>query len=252
MAANLTTYRRQVARLIQDRSNLVVPSDELDSYINLARDDVAKMTGCLRCLIAGNAPFGSGSSPGLMTPGGMSPGIADTTVTTFATLPGVEKYAFEYARPFLIAQNQGFDRVLDLIDVAVSWGSASRPVMEWRSWEELQALARIYSVGVFSYPYMAAKQGDGTNQVLYLFPVPNQALEMEWDVTCLPAPLFIDANYEALPSNFTDAVPLLAARYCYLNSQRYGSADMMENIALGKLGIDRASSARGEVPSYYC
>lgn len=251
MAGNLTQYIVEVSRLIRDRAHIAVPTDELIDYINQGRNDVAKITGCIRCLIAGNAPFGGGSTPGLAIVGGATPGIADTTITTFATLAGVEKYSFAYAAPFLRAQYQGVASVVDLIDVAVSWGSASRPVMEWESWEVLQALGRIYSVGVFTYPFKAAKQGDGINQQLYLFPVPSQVLEMEWDATCLPLPLRTDNDYEAIPEPFTDAIKFMGAKYAFQGSQRFGSADIMEMNAYNLLGIDRAASERGGVPSFY-
>lgn len=247
----LQTYITETSRLIRDRANLVTPRDELIDYINLARNDVCRLTACIRCLIAGNAPFGSGATPGLAVPGGLTPGAQDTTITSFSTQPGVEHYHFGYAKPYLQAQFAGVESVIDLITVAVSWGSAARPVMEWESFEDLQALARIYSVGVFTYPFKAATQGDGINQVLYLFPVPSQALEMEWDASCLPKPLYTNSDYEAVPAPFTGAVKFKAAQYVYLASQRFGSADLMEAQFMQHLGIDRAASERGRVPSYY-
>ena len=247
----LSQYQVETARLLRDRSNIMTSKAELTDYINLGRNDVCRITGCLRALVAGNAPFGSGATPGLAVPGGMTLGSQDTTVTTFSTIPGVEKYHFGYARPFLQAQWEGYDRIVDLIEVAVSWGSAARPVMEWCSWEELQALARIYSAGVFTYPFKAAMQGDGVNQILFLFPVPGQALEMEWDCSCLPKPLYSDNDYEAVPGPYTGAIKYAASMYAYLGSQRFGSAEIMRGLMMDHLGIDRAASDRGRVPSYY-
>lgn len=247
----LSRYLLDTQRLIRDRSAIITPVSELTDYVNLGRDDVCRVTGCIRKLIAGNAPFGGGSTPGLMVPGGMTPGADDTTITTFSTLAGVEKYHFGYARPFLQAQHKGCDRVIDLIEVAVSWGAAARPVMEWESFEDLQALARIYSAGVFVYPFKAALQGDGTEQVLFLFPVPGQALEMEWDAICLPKPLHSDNDHEAIPHPYDGAVKYFAAKYVYQASQRFGSAELMEGQGMQHLGLDRAVSSRGQVPSYY-
>lgn len=249
--ARLSQYLTATARLIRDRSFIITPRDELTEYVNLGRNDVARVSGCLRALIVGNAPYGAGATPGLALPGGMTPGNDDTTITTFATISGVEKYHFGYARPYLKAQYAGFDRVIDLITVAVSWGAAARPVMEWESFEDLQALARIYSAGVFTYPFKAALQGDGVNQQVFLFPVPGQALEMEWDTICLPSPLYSDNDAEAIPEPFDGAVKYFAARYVYQASQRFGSAELMEQQGMQHLGLDRAVSSRGQVPSYY-
>jgi hypothetical protein len=248
---NLSQYIRDTARLLRDRSNILTPVDELTDYINQGRNDVARLTGCIRCLVAGNAPFGGGATPGLAIPGAATPGAADTTILTFSTIASVEKYHFGYAKPFLHAQFEGVDSVSDLIEVAVSWGSASRPVMEWCSFEELQALSRIYSVGVFTYPFKAALQGDGANQVLFLFPVPGLQLEMEWDATCLPKPLRTNNDYEAIPEPYDNAVKFFAAMYAFQATQRYGSATMMENMGLSLLGSDRVATERGRVPSYY-
>lgn len=247
----LANYQKDTARLLRDRSFIMTPLDELNDYINEARRDVCRITGCLRAHIAGNAPWGNGATPGLMSPGGMILGNADTTITTFATLPGVESYHFGYAKPYLQHQYQGYESVIDLTDVAVSWGSASRPVMEWEAWEVLQALARIYSAGVFSYPFKAALHGDGVNQRLFLFPVPSQALEMEWDATCLPKPLYSSNDYEAIPEPFAGAIKFRAASRAFMASQRYGSAENMDNQFASHLGIDRAAVERDRVPSYY-
>lgn len=247
----LANYQTEVRRLIRDRSGILVPTDELNEYINEGRRYVARITGCLRAHIAGNAPFGNGATPGLMVPGGMIPGNVDTTITTFSTLPGVESYSFGYAKRWLQAQYQGFDSVIDLIEVAVSWGSAARPVMEWESWEVLQALARIYSAGVFTYPFKSALQGDGVNQRLFLFPVPSIALEMEWDCICVPKALYSDSDYEAIPEPFDAAVKYRAAARAYMSMQRFGSAETMMGELASHLGIDRAAVSRDVVPSYY-
>jgi hypothetical protein len=247
----LQRYIIDTQRLIRDRTAIVTPVTELTDYINESRRLVCRISGCLRCLIAGNAPFGAGFTPGLAIPGGATPGIDDTTVTTFQTIPGVEKYHYGYASKFLQAQFAGVDHVIDVIDIAVNWNTASRPVMDWVSWDVLQALYRIYSAGVFTYPFAAAKQGDGINQQIYLAPVPGQALEMEWDAICTPKALNTDSDYEAIPKPFDGAVRFGAAMYAFMSTQRYGSADMMKDMMASHLGIDRSAVESGGVPSYY-
>lgn len=250
----LSVYQRDTARLLRDRENLMVPLDELTDHINEARNDVARVTGCLRTLIAGNAPWGSGATPGLGVPGAIVPGVADTSITTFATLPNVERYHFKMAIPWLKASKRGFGPVIDVTAVAVSWGpspASARPTMEWYSFEELQALGRIYSNAVFSFPFACATQGDGVNQEIFLFPVPSMALEMEWDAACIPTPLNTDGDYDAIPSPFDAAVKYHAAALSFLSTQRYGAADLMDTRFAEHLGLDRAAVGRDRVPSYY-
>lgn len=249
--ATLSNYLTDTSRLLRDTSMIYTTQAQLTDYVNSARRQVCKVTGCLRALIAGNAPFGTGATPGLMIPGGFTPGSADTTITTFQTINGVEKYHFGYANRWLHSQWQGFDSILDIIDVAVKWSTGARPTMDWIEWEELQALSRSYAVGVFTYPFLWSTQGDGANGQVFLFPVPGQALEMEWDCSCSPKPLYSDNDYEAIPEPFTGAVPYYAAFRAYLASQRFGSAALMMETFQDHLGLDRAASDRGKVQSYY-
>jgi hypothetical protein len=247
----LDVYQRDTARLLRDRQNLSYSLAELTDYINQARRELVRATGCLRCLIAGNSPFGSGSTPGLAIPGGMTPGSPDTSLTVFQTIPGQEKYHYGYANPLLQQLYSGVSGVLDVIAVAVNWGGSMRPVDDWLPWEYLQAYARSYSVGVFNYPFLWSTYGDGVNGQVWLFPTPGTQCEMQWDVTPEPAPIYSNTDYEAIPSPFTEGVKFFAARQAFLASQRYGAADLMFAEFDRELGLDRAASDRGKVPSYY-
>jgi hypothetical protein len=135
-------------------------------------------------------------------------------------------------------------------------------------WEDLQAYARSYNIGVFSYPFLWSSNGSGTKGQVWLFPVPqmwpppgtvasliNQFPggqgEMEWDVTCLPTWLASDSDYEALPESVTDAVAYFAAHLAFLGSQRFGMAAVMKTLFEEKLGIDNTAGDRGKTDAYY-
>jgi hypothetical protein len=256
--AKLSGYLVDTANLLRDSNFLFNSKPTLTTYINRARDQVAKQSGCLRALIAGQSPFGNASNPGTLIPGGGQPG--SPLVQSFSTLVGVEKYSFGYANPFLQANNQGYRAIVDVIDLAVSWGG-QRPSLNWMPWEDLQAYARSYNVGVFSYPFLWSTNGSGTKGQVWLFPVPQiiQAInaqpgaqgEMEWDATCLPTYLYSDDDYEALPDSVTDAVPFWAAYLAFLGSQRYSMAAVMKSEFNDKLNIDNAAGDRGKSDSYY-
>lgn len=258
MANKLSEYLVDTALLLRDSNYLFNSQTTLTRYINRARDQVAKQSGCLRALIAGQAPFGNSSNPGQLIPGGGQPG--SPLVQSFTTLVGVEKYSYGYANPFLRANNAGYRSVMDIIDVAVSWGG-NRPTLNYMPWDDLQAYARSYNIGVFSYPFLYSTSGSGTKGQVWLFPVPQIAQvvnaqpgaqgEMEWDVTCLPTPLYSDNDYEALPESVTDTVPFWAAHLAFLGSQRYSMAEIMKAEFNEKLSIDNTAGDRGKADAYY-
>lgn len=255
---NLSQYLLDTSKLLRDSNYLFNSQATLTRYINLARDQVAKESGCLRALIAGQAPSGTASNPNLLTPGA---GIPGTQITQqFTTLVGVEKYPYGYANSFLKKNYTGYRAVVDVIDVAVSWGG-NRPNLNWMPWDDLQAYARAYNIGMFSYPFLWSNSGSGTKGQVWLFPIPQviQAVgaqpgaagEMEWDVTCLPEYLYTSDDYEALPESITDAVPFLAAHYAFLGSQRYSMAAVMQTLYQERLGIANTAGDRGKIDSYY-
>ena len=257
----LSQYLEDTALLLRDSNYLFNSQTVLTRYINKARDQVAKQTGCLSVLVSGQAPYGNASNPGTLVPGAGQPG--SPLFQSFTTIAGVEKYSYGYAVPFLKATNQGVRDIVDVVSVSVSWGG-NRPSLNWMPWEDLQALARAYATGVTSYPFAWSGLGSGSKGQVWLFPIPQitalqgssgslsaPAGEMEWQVTCLPSYLNTNDDYEALPSSVTDAVPFLAAHYAFLGSQRYGMAATMKALYEERLGISNVAGDRGKTDSFY-
>lgn len=255
----LEQYLVETADLLSDSNNLYYSRVQLTRYVNQARRQVAYRSGCIRCLVSGQSPFGAGAQPGSLIPGGAQPGVLpgadadaeDSTPTnSFNTIAGVEQYPFAYANPYLRQQFSGVKAVVDVVTIAVSWGSI-RPAINWIPFDDLQAYARSYNVGVTSYPFYWATNGDGETANLFLFPTPNSALEMEWDTLATPLDLFDDSAHEAIPDPFRDAVKYYAAFLAYLNSQRHALAKNMLDMCGETLQIGRTASERGRTPSYY-
>ncbi len=254
---NLSDYVQDTSAILRDSNNLFTSLADLKRYINQARYQIALKTGCIRVLVPGQAPFGSSAVPGTFLPGAAIPSAANIQ---FQTLQGVEKYPYGYANPFIQRLNQGVKGVIDVIDVAVSWGGI-RPNMNWVPWEDLQAYARSYNVGVFSYPFLWSTNGDGENGQIWLFPVPSIPTgavntagfqgEMEWDCTCVPKPIYTDDDVEALPEPFQQYVKFYAAYLSLMAAQRYGAAGIHWQYLDEHLNIGRVASDRGKVPNWY-
>lgn len=256
---SLQDYINDTQYLIRDTSAMMVPVPQLIRWINTSRRQVAYITGCLRFLVSGASAFGASAQPGAFMPGAAQPGalpnsapgaVTNQTLNTFTTLPGVELYSFQLAKPFLQAQYAGVDSFTDINNISVSWGS-QRPSMVYMPWEDLQAYARAYNIGVFSYPFYWSANGDGANAQAWLFPAPQNAMEMEWDGFCRPSPLYTNSDYEAIPHPWQDAVKYGAAGMCYLMSQRFGFATLMGNLFMNSLGIGRGASEHGKSGNPY-
>lgn len=251
MAQELSHYIEDTSAFLRDGSLIFTSRTQMVRWINRARREAAKFTGCIRCLVAGTAPAGNNAQPGLMIPSAGVPSLDNQN--SFTTIAGVEMYPFEYARPFLQAQNAGVNRVIDVLDVSVSWGS-TRPTLNWMPWGDLQALARSYNVGVASYPFAWACNSDADRGRVWLFPVPTvggTAGEMEWDCICTPLDLNTDDDFDAIPESFHDAIAHRAAALGFMASQRFADANLQTEAFLNSLGITRASAKRGAVQDYY-
>lgn len=253
---NLQDYITETQDLLKDSNALYYPLPQLKRYINQARYQVALQTQCIRVLIAGNATFGGSSSPGYMIPGAITPGSA--IINTFQTIQGVERYAYDYANPYVRAMNTGVKGVIDVIDIAVSWGGV-RPSLSWMPWDDLQAYARSYNIGVYSYPFIWSTSGCGERGQVWLFPIPsvgptsipNGQGEMEWDCSCVPLDLYSNEDYEAIPDPFQHYIKFYAAYLALMGSQRYGAAQIHLEYLNQHLGIGQAAGDMGKVSSYY-
>lgn len=244
------------ATLLRDSNNQFTSKANLVRFVNQARYQIALQTDCIQLVISGNAPYGGSGNPGLALPGAMTPGASN--VNSFSTISGVEKYSFEYANPYAQAQNSGVKGIIDVVGVSVSWGGI-RPTMNYMPWLDLQAYARSWNVGVTSYPFLWSTQGYGEKGQVWLFPIPNVSAsltqggqgEMEWQVTCVPKPLYTDNDTEAVPEPFQQYVQYYAAYLALLAGQRFGAAQIHLNYLNDNLGIGASASDRGKVNSFY-
>jgi len=267
----LSTYVRDTAELLYDESNLFTSQAQLQRYVNRSRYQIALETQCIRVLVSGQSPFGAISQAGSSIPGAAVPGAQpgnlpipqqSTGLNTFSTISGVEKYPFSYGNQFATQANSGVKGIIDILDCAVSWGGI-RPSLNWMPWDELQAYARSYNIGVFSYPFCWSTNGYGERGEVWLFPVPQVGPptagsasigtqgEMEWDTSCVPIDLVNDYDPDAIPEPFQKFVPHFSAFWALLRAQRYGSAQIQAGILREQLGIGVGASDRGKISNYY-
>jgi hypothetical protein len=113
------------------------------------------------------------------------------------------------------------------------------------SFSNYQALIRVWAQSWMYVPCVCAQYGQGTNGSFYMYPIPSQAYQMEWDAYCLPQDLTTNLSVEAIPDPWTDAVAYWAAHLCYLSIQNFNAAkfyeDMFNRRCLGYSNAARVS-----------
>ena len=262
----LSNYIQDCQDLLRDSRSQFTGVPQLTRYINQARREIAKRSACLQALVTGQAPFGTGAQPGYAIPGALipgtlpgslpnnsnEPGAASTPSNGFNTIPGVELYTYQYAKPFLRAQYSGYDSIIYVFNVAVSNGGFT-PTLDFLPWDDLQAFCRAYNIGVNSYPSLWSQKGLGENGQVWVFPVPvNQSFStMQWECICTPLPLYTDSDYEALPEIFHGCVKYYGCYLAYLAQQRTGQAEIMRGLFDEQLGISAVSADFGHIDTHY-
>ncbi len=263
--ATLSWYQNDASVLLRDQAYAFNSKAQLTRWINEARRNIAKRTGCVRRLVTGQSGFGAGAQPGFAIPGGMQPGALvdnvpallntvanQATQNSFTTIAGVERYPFVgFIDPVLRAQYAGCDSVIDVIACSVNWGGNFRPTLNWMPWDDLQAWCRSYSNQTTAYPSVWSVYNDGTQGEIWLFPTPSQIGEMEIDCYCTPKALNSDDDFDVIPDGFKEAVKFMAASLAFMTSYRYQEAQMMERMYLDSIGVAATARDMGKSPSYY-
>ena len=103
--------------------------------------------------------------------------------------------------------------------------AAYRYSMMTYSFSTYQALIRNYPKSYLYVPSICAQLGQGTAGSLYVYPVPSQAYQLEFDCFCLPMDLTTDDTPEAIPQPWQDCVKWYAAHLAFLELQNLNAAN---------------------------
>ncbi|MBU6232200.1 hypothetical protein KGP36_06155 [Patescibacteria group bacterium] len=140
------------------------------------------------------------------------------------TVAGQEVYQFSDV--FTDPAN-GVGEIFVVKSVSLLWGT-------WRymtvapSFSKYQAWVRTYTNQYLYIPFFCANYGQGDKGSLYMYPLPSTVYPMEWDCLCLPLPLKMDTDPEAIPFMWTECVPYFAAYLALLGAQQYEKANFMK------------------------
>lgn len=262
----LSQVLQDASVLLNDNNYSFTSKNQLTRWVNTARRQAAYRTGCVRRLISGQSAFGASSQPGMAVPGAMQPGMIPGVLTpgtlgtwatgavqnTLQTIPQVERYPYQgFFNPYLRQTYAGCNEVLDSIELAVNWGGASRPVLDWKPWDEFQAYCRAYSVLNSSYPSVWTVYNDGPQGEIWMFPIPSQAGEIELDAFVSPKDIYSDDDVDVIPTMFHEALKFGAASLAFMSSRRYADAEIMEQKFSERIGVASVARDGGKSRSFY-
>jgi len=101
--------------------------------------------------------------------------------------------------------------------------SAFRYSLAQYSFSTYQARLRQWAQQWRYVPGVCSQFGQGVSGSLYVYPIPSQAYQMEWDCQMLPSSLTTNLSEEAIPDPWTEAVPYFAAHLAFLELQNYNA-----------------------------
>jgi hypothetical protein len=87
-----------------------------------------------------------------------------------------------------------------------------------------QAMIRQYPQQYIYVPTVGSQYGQGASGSFYLYPLPSQAFQMQWDCYCLPSDLIDNNSFEAIPQPWQDAVAFGATAYAFMELQNLNTA----------------------------
>ena len=294
----LFSYSKQVRRFLNDGNMRDVDEENLVSYINRARREVAMRTQAIRFVTSisgqitaanvtaagsgytrptvvisppdfppGTLPYPSGAQATAVASvtGGQISGVQITfggagyfnpTITiTDPTGTGAAVSAvltpinsanyYQEVYPFNLIDLSNFPGVSSILfvrSVSIIYANYRYSLPKY-SFSAYQAKVRNYPFQYVYVPTIFCQVGQGINGTLYMYPMPSQTYQMEWDCTGVPADLTNDFDVEAIPEPFTEAVPYFAAHLAYLQLQNFNAAKFYEEM-YDKMALRYASYSR--------
>ena len=183
--------------------------------------------------------------------------ITDATgrgATAFATISpvmktknGQEIYSF---KDIPIDSFPGVREVIAVKSISIIYANY-RYSLPMYSFSVYQAMIRQYPGQYYYVPTMSAQRGQGSAGSLYLYPLPSQEYQLELDCFCWPQDLETDQDVEAIPDPWTEAVPYLAAHYCYLELQNLNAANYYRKMFDEMMPRYRAGAEPGRMTNPY-
>lgn len=120
------------------------------------------------------------------------------------------------------------------------------------SFSTYQAMIRQYPFQYQYVPTFCSQYGQGAAGSIYVYPLPSQTYQMEWDMQCLPQDLIDDQSVEVIQRPWDELPPYFAAHLAYAKLQNMNASkyylDLYNNMAQaysGEARIGRVTNPYG-------
>lgn len=193
----LFAYQQQTQRLIRDIQQKDVNPTDLVSYINEARSQLAGESQSIKVL---------GTIPTI---------IANTGPYAFSSIS--------------LAGSSGVAGVLNvrMLRYAATGGQITMTSRPWPWFQQYNLYDPALTSGA---PTTWAQYADGVNGTFYVSPRPDQIYTLDADTICYPVNLVNDQTVEAIPPEWTTAIPYYAAYLALLSFQSVDRAAEAEKM----------------------
>lgn len=186
--------------------------------------------------------IGSGSGPGTG---------ATATVSKMSFInqlnQGQEVYSF---RDIDLTLFPGVEAVYMIKSVSLLY-SNYRYSLPCYSFSTYQAMIRQYPFQYQYVPVFCAQYGQGTQGSFYMYPLPSEQYQIEFDCLCIPSDLTTDNDVEALPQPWTEAVPYWAAYLAFSELQNLNTARFYDEKFEKQLNIYSTAARPGRITNPY-
>ena len=156
---------------------------------------------------------------------------------------GQEVYRFQ---DIDLSRTPGAESVLAIKSVSLLFNNF-RYSLPTYSFTTYQSMIRQYPYQYQYIPTFCSQYGQGTDGSIYMFPLPSQTYQCEFDCFVIPSPLTTNLSVELIPMPWNDAVVFLALHYGFMSMQNYNVSkffyDLYEKMCLGYSSYARISKA---------
>jgi hypothetical protein len=115
------------------------------------------------------------------------------------------------------------------------------------SFTEYQAKVRSYPFQYVYVPAFCSQFGQGADGSFYVYPLPSQIYQIEFDCFCDPADLIDNQSVDVIPKPWSDVVPYFAAHLAYAELQNLNASnyylDLFDKMTLRKSQYARIGKA---------
>lgn len=210
------------------------------------------LAGLLTAVTVTNAGTGYVNDPTFSFDGGGGTGATATGAATtgfLAAAANQEVYPFAAANALLTATYPGVDKILGVSSVSVANGS-TKPALDFCDFLSFQAYARAFNYGQ-RQPALWTQFAQGQTGSIYLWPVPSQKYQMEWDCFVTPLDLSALQTVDVIPDPWSEPVIYYATYLAYLNAQRKDDANFMRSESERLMIEARGFVTPSRIPSMY-